>query len=145
QAEQELMAHLRNFFATMDFAQYAGAQDINIIVTVTDTKSGKLLGIIQFLVSPSFADGNVRVCLFGLASEAHDRGIEKLLVSSIFKIVPDITRLFLHTRVTNSKALDLYQSWGFERYAGPLADWADLEYVTEKAATLQKVALALEQ
>lgn len=70
------------------------------------------------------------------------RELEKLLMSSIFKLVPDTRRIFLHTRTTNEDAIKKYNSWGFVQFPGNLAGWPDFEYLAEKSNTLQQAAEA---
>jgi ribosomal protein S18 acetylase RimI-like enzyme len=144
QAEEQLKEVLSNFFTSTDFANYAGPEDINIFVTAKDPASGALLGLIQFLVTSDYNYGTVKVALYGVAANAHDSGIELMLMSSIFKLIPEVSRIFLHTRKTNQSALDLYRAWGFKQFAGPLANWTDMEYLAEHSDMLQKTAQLLQ-
>lgn len=76
-----------------------------------------------------------------------NRGLGKLLMSSIFKIAPDIRRIFLCTRPTNVNALKAYQAWGFVPDLQPIpeaslnmAHWEFMEYKAEQSDMLQKLA-----
>lgn len=142
-AEQQLTTNLRQFLTTTDFAKYGSPNDIQIFVTTKDAKSGKLLAVIQFLVIPQFDYGTVKVAFFGVTESMRDRGIEQLLLSSIFQLIPDTSRIFLHTRITNESALNLYSSIGFTKFEGPMPFWTDMEYLTEKCDVLQKTANSL--
>ncbi|MCX5924121.1 MAG: hypothetical protein NTZ68_01730 [Candidatus Dependentiae bacterium] len=142
-AQQQLATNLRQFLTTTDFAKYGSSNDIQIFVTAYDAKSGKHLGVIQFLVMPQFDYGTVKVAFFGIQESVQGRGIEQLLLSSIFQLIPDTSRIFLHTRITNESALSLYLNIEFVKFAGPLPFWVDMEYLTEKSHVLQKTAQSL--
>lgn len=139
--EQQVHSTLHHFFATQDFAQWASSHDSTILVLAKD-KSGNSVGAIQFSITPDYPYGTLRVGLTGVLSDFLNRGLEKLLMGSIFKIAPETTRLFLHTRATNEQALSLYQAWGFTPLIGSNADWPDFEYQTNNCDILQKIASA---
>jgi|GEM_PF-1499568 len=139
-AETQLNSHLRQFLTTTDFAKYGSPNDVQLFVTAHAPDTNQLLGMIQFLVMPQFDYGTIKVAFFGVQPSAHDHGIEQLLLSSIFQLVPNVSRIFLHTRITHQQAIELYQSMGFTKFAGPLPFWIDLEYLTEKAKSLQQTA-----
>lgn len=134
---------LHEFITTTDWATHADVDGIYYLVTATDQTTGHVLGVMQFIISPKFAAGHVKSGLSGIALNAHKRGIDKLLMSLMFKIKPDTERLFLHTRSTNAATIAAYTAWGFKPFAGPLAYWTDLEYVAKNATTLQKRAEGL--
>ena len=134
---------LEQFFATTDWAKYSNAQDVNIFVIAIDQTTGDRLGVIQFLISPDFGPHNVKAALYGVAPFAQSRNLEYLLMSSIFKLKPDIKRVFLHTRSTNTDAISNYKYWGFTEFAGKLPNWTDLEYLTEHSNKLQKTSDSL--
>ena len=142
-AEQKLTESLRQFLTTTDFAKYGNAEDVQLFVTAKDAKSDKLLGFIQFLVMPQFDYGTIKVAMFGVDSSSQDCGMELLLLSSVFELMPDISKIFLHTRITNEAALNLYQNIGFTKVAGPLPFWADMEYLIENSKVLQQTAKSL--
>lgn len=126
-AQEQLKAFFQKFFTTTDFAQFSGADDIHIFVTAKDQKTGESLGLIQFLITSDYAFGTVKVAFFGVIPTAQARGLEKLLVSVIFKLITDTKRIFLHTRSTNITAINTYQSWGFTEFPGQIPNWTDLE------------------
>lgn len=142
QLEKILCAQLVQFFSATDFAQYLMPGERQWFVTAKDAKTGQILGIIQFLVQPQFEQGTVKVALFGVEKDAHECDIDKLLISSIFKLHFGVSRVFLHTRVTNKATLNLWRDWGFTPFAGPLPYWQDMEYICEESYELQKVAQA---
>jgi GNAT superfamily N-acetyltransferase len=143
--EEHVRTTMEQFFTTNDFAQWASPHDLALFVIAKDNTEGKPFGAIQFTITPDYEYGTVRIGLTGILSSAQDRGVEKLLMSSIFKILPSVTRLFLHNRPTNEKALAFYKKWGFKPLAGTKADWPDFEYVTESSNVLQKAATTCDE
>ncbi len=142
--EKQLTAIFQQVFTTTDFTKFSGAHDVHIFVVAKDKSTGAMLGVIQFLVAPEYAYGTVKAAYYGVMSSAHNRGLEKLLMSSIFKLIPAAKIIFLHTRVTNDKALNNYYYWGFTQLPGTLANWVNLEYRAEQSNMLQKTAESFE-
>ena len=143
--EEKTKKILAQFFETTDWAGFSNVRDRHIFVTATDKKTGKILGVIQFIISPEFAKNNVKAALSGVVSHAQDRGIEKILMSSIFKIYPNVERIFLDTRSTNQAGINEYANWGFTQFACEMLHWTNLEYVvacakSKTTETLQQVA-----
>lgn len=138
--DKEVKHVLEQFFVMTNWAQYSGTQDRNIFVLAIDQKTGQQLGVIQFLITPEFKPNNIKAALSGVAPAAQNRGLEKLLVSSVFKLCPEVERLFLHTRSTNQRVISMYESWGFIKFEGGLHYWTDLEYLVNSSDELQKAA-----
>ncbi len=132
EAEHQLRGILEQFFSTTDFAQFA--QDDNVCLLIISKAHEKPIGMIQFLISPEYEKASVKAGLY-----AAPQSVAQLLMSSIFKILPDTKRIFLHTRSTNESALRLYRSWGFTRFDGPLPYWTDVEYLADKSSILQNI------
>jgi ribosomal protein S18 acetylase RimI-like enzyme len=141
--EEQLKAIFHQLFTTTDFGQFSGTEDIHLFVVAKDKETKLSLGLIQFLITPEYAFGTVKAAYFGVMPAAQNRGLEKLLTSSIFAVLPNVTRIFLHTRITNEKALVAYNSWGFTQFSGPLAFWTDMEYRAGQSTILQKTAETL--
>lgn len=141
--EQDLTANLTKFFAETDFSQFAQPEELCILVKAQNKETQEVLGIIQFLITPEYEYGTVKSGLYGVLPTHKDQGIEKILMSSLFKVLPQTKRIFLHTRVTNQAALNLYQSWGFRKFEGPLPYWTDMEYISNQEEGLQKLAQTL--
>ena len=87
-----------------------------------------------------------------MAPSEQNSGVAKLLISSIFSVVPEGRRIFLCTRVTNENALKAYRSWGFTPDLNPTQDahytfnlehWTFLEYKADRANVLQAIAAGL--
>jgi hypothetical protein len=124
------------------------AQDSCFAVIAKDKTTSKPIGFITFLMRASYPADNVKVMSFAVATTQQNRGIGKLLMSSIYKIDPTIKRIFLCTRITNTNALSAYRSWGFVTDENPIMDhpfnlahWSFMEYKTEQSDVLQEAAV----
>ena len=124
-------------------------KDIYFFVMAYDAATSKLVGFIQFAVAPYYRTGDVKVITIAIAPEEQNRGLGKLLMSSVFEIIPNIQRIFLSTRPTNKTAICAYQAWGFTGDAYPVQDpswkaveghWIYFEYQENKNNILQKTA-----
>lgn len=131
------------FFTTTDFAQFSKKDEKHIFVTVVDKSTGKIIGFIQFISGPEYSVGSIKAGMFGVISATHDHGLQELLMCSIFKIVPEIQRMFIHVRATNKKALALYHEWGFVPMGDQQGYWMNLEYNAQSNSKLQKIAQSL--
>lgn len=138
--EEKIKNTLEEFFGSINWSQYSTSDDINIFVIARDGKTQEKLGAIQFLIRPEFEQNNIKVGLFGISNSAQDKGLKKLIMSSIFKLRPDVKRIFLHTRSTNTDAILDYKNWGFTEFIGKLSNWTDLEYLIENSNSLQKTS-----
>lgn len=136
--EKQIKAIFYQFFTTTDFAQFSAAGETHFFVIAKDPNSNKTLGFIQFLINPEYPSGSIKAGMFGIMPEAQDRGLEKILMSSIFKLMPDVARIFVHTRATNTKELAAYASWGFAH--AQQGYWVNSEYLAKQFDTLQAVA-----
>lgn len=143
QAQEQLFAHLHSFFTNTDFSQYTSSGEIQWFFFAKNLETNEVLGVMQVISSPQLEVGSVKVAFYGVAPVAHGCGIEKLLMSAIFKVVPEVERIFLHTRITNQTLLSMLSDWGFTPFEGPLPYWADREYLSAKSGVLQKAACQL--
>lgn len=123
------------------------AKDICYGITVKDTQTQKLLGFITFMIRPSYAPGDVKMMITGIDKAYLNRDLDRLLMSLIIKINPDIKRICTCVRVTNNTTLKNYNSWGFANTDNPILDhphnfkhWIFLEYKTSTSNLLQKAA-----
>ncbi len=128
----------------------AYAHDIIFVVTIKDQATNQQLGFITFMVRVGYAHGDIKVMSFAVSPAHQCRGLGKLLMGAIFNIVPQVKRIFLHTRVTNERALQAYRSWGFMDDQHPVIDhplnmahWSCLEYKADQSNVLQKAAALL--
>ena len=118
-----------------------------IFVMAKDKITKKLLGFISFMITPKFAKNEVKCTMFAVKTEEQNRGIGKMLMNSIFKIMPETERIFLCTRITNEKAQNAYYNWGFVKDPNPdnlengytfnLDHWIFLEYNSNRSNILQ--------
>jgi hypothetical protein len=123
-AEEQLKGVLQQFFNKTDFAQFAQSEDLCLLVVAKS--QGIAHGMIQFLITPEYEYGTIKAGFY-----AAQKGIEHELMGSVFKVLPETNRIFLHTRSTNEASLALYRSWGFTQFEGPLPYWTDMEYLVQ--------------
>jgi len=136
--EQEIKNIFTKLFTETDFTKTSTTNDLHIFVVVKDKKTNTALGLIQFLISPEYKEGDIKAAFYGVLPTAYGRGLEKILMSSIFKLVPSTKRIFLHTRLTNEDAIKMYYEWGFTQFDNKMPNWPDFEYLAEKSETLQR-------
>ena len=76
-------------------------------------------------------------------------GLDKLLVSALYKTIPTIERMFIVTRPTNITGLAAYKQCGFVVDSNPIHDsnhaiamehFVVLEYKTEQSNIMQTTA-----
>lgn len=129
------------------------ANDIYFVVTAKDGATKKLLGFVLFLIAPCHPQGSVWPGHLAIAPEEQNRGLGKLLMSSIFKIIPQMKRILINTRITNDAAFNAYQAWGFTQDHNPIENpnfkfnkehWRPyMNYRTEQSDILQKLSETL--
>ncbi|MCK4265037.1 GNAT family N-acetyltransferase [Candidatus Babeliales bacterium] len=121
-----------------------------IFVSLKDKENGKQLGFITFLISPKYKHGYVKSIALSILPKEQNRGLGKLAMSSIFKIIPQTKSIFLCTRITNQKAKNAYLNWGFvenrklisteNQYTFNKDHWIFMEYKSKEADVLQKLS-----
>jgi len=123
--------------------------DVYFFVVAKDQETQAPLGYVTFSIAPEYVDGDIKAFGIGVAPSAQNRGLGKLLMSSIFTIMPQIKRIFLSTRVTNDNAIRAYRAWGFTPDLDPVQEpnmklikehWNFMEYKIESSDVLQKIA-----
>jgi len=152
--KEKIQSTMRQFYLT-DLSSFGAAvikpllDDVYFLVALKDKESETLLGFTMLAVTPALPFGNVKIINIALIPEEKDSGLEQLLMSSIFTIIPQVKRIFLFIRPTNDTALKAYQNWGFVQDPNPIQDpnhqvnreyLTFLEYKTEHSNILQKVA-----
>ncbi len=122
-------------------------KDICDVITVKDQNTNTLLGFSTFMLRDSYAFGNIKMMHFAVNPTSQNRGLGKLLMSSILKINPSIKRISLHTRTTNTTALKTYKKLGLTKDDNPIMDyptnlehWIFWEYRVGKQNNLEKIA-----
>lgn len=155
--KEKIQSTIRQFYLT-DLSTFGAAvikpllDDVYFLVTVKDREGEKLLGFTMLAITPALPFGNVKLINIAIIPEEKDRGLEQLLMSSIFNIIPQVNRIFLGTRPTNDRAIEMYRSWGFTQDLNPVQDPKHkinteylivLEYKADQSSILQKSAEAL--
>ncbi|MCK4651089.1 GNAT family N-acetyltransferase [Candidatus Babeliales bacterium] len=134
----------------MDYSKFGSSPDLHFFVTVKDGETKALLGFIEFFITPAYSFGDIKSPSFAIVPSEQNRGLGKLLMSSILKIVPEkCKRIFLSTRITNEIAQKAYVAWGFTQDYNPIQEpyfkqnpehWMFFEYKTERHSTLHETA-----
>lgn len=126
--EDKIRSIFQKFFIETDFTKFSNESERNLLVNVVDKTNSKQLGLIQFIFSPEYQQGSVKAAYYGISDCAKERGIDKILMFSIFKIATEIKRIFLHTRITNKAAISSYLEWGFTEFSSHMPKWPNFEY-----------------
>lgn len=93
--------------------------DCLIVVTAKDHHSDAILGAIYFFIESEYDYGKVMVPILGILPTAQNRGLGKLLMSSIFKLLPQTKLITLIALMTNEHAHTVYITWGFKQFYDP--------------------------
>lgn len=149
QAAEAIMATILKGHFIFDPTQFGQAmidaygKDTAYFIAARDAQ-GTMLGFATFLQRANYPYGTIKVMSLAVDQAHQNKGIGKLLVASIFKAEPNITKLFLCTRVTNTQALGAYKKWGFVPDATPIMDhafdlahWSFLTYDPAASSVLQ--------
>jgi ribosomal protein S18 acetylase RimI-like enzyme len=97
-------------------------------------------------ITPALPYGDIKIINIVVAPNAQATGLEKLLVSALYKSIPIIKRMFIITRPTNYMGLDAYEQCGFVQDNNPIQDpnhaiamehFVVLEYKTEQSDIIQ--------
>lgn len=126
------------------------AKDVCYVVTIRDQQTKALRGFCTFMIRPNYTQGDIKVMSFAVDPAYQNRGLGKLLISSILKINPSIKRIFMCTRVTNRLVLIGSPFLGFTKDTTPILEhafnlkhWIFFEYKTAQTDVLQKIAAGL--
>ena len=151
QLSEEKMQSVLRAMQLIDYSNF-GVEDVHIFVLVKDDKSKKLLGYATFYIMPEYPDGDVKITGIALTQTEQNRGLGKLLMSSVLKIIPKVKRIINSAHPTNDKAIRAYQNWGFVSNPNPISEphmpinkkhWVYLVYNVEQTDILQKAAKRL--
>ena len=122
-------------------------QNKSIIVTVKNEQTDELCAFMTFMMSAEYPAGYVKAMAAGVLPSMQGHGIGKLMMRTLFSIIPDISVIFLTTRVTNKNALHAYKSWGFVHCDNPIQDlhhvfnpnhWIFMKYDARQSDILQQ-------
>lgn len=149
--EEKMHSVLREI-QLMDYSNF-GVENVHCFVLVKTEKTKKLLGYITFYIPANYPFGTINATGLATAPAGRNRGLSGILMSSIFKIIPDVTRICACTRVTNRGVRFGYTLLGFTRDPNPIPEphmpinhkhWVYLEYKTTKSDILQKIVATCE-
>lgn len=120
--EETIRATIKQFYL-MDLSKFGSEVikpllDDRYFLVAARNRDGQLSGFLMAAITPALPQGNVKVISTGVK----ERGLDKILMSSLLKIIPDIKRLFLFTRPTNIADLEIYRSMGFTQDRNPFQD-----------------------
>lgn len=116
-------------------------------VVAVDEETGQRLGWICYHVHNIFCNpGQVSLDILAVIPEAQNRGIGKMLASSVYKLIAEVKNIGLCVKTYNEFAIKAYKAWGFfeSKYQDQNSFDKSMHYETEKSDILQKVAKALE-
>lgn len=114
------------------------------------------IGYAEFIVTPDYEWGTIKIARCMVLPHAQRRGVGKLLASSIFYLCSalEIKRVILRTLEVNEQAIAAYAAYGFRPYqdqskfAQPVS-WSSysvfMEYLTSSSDILQKESKKLYQ
>jgi len=123
------------------------ANTIIFFVEAKDHATNKSLGFIGCGINADDPQGAVAVEPLAIAPEEQQRGLGKLLLSSIFRLLPGVTYIRLGTNKTNDVAIAAYTALGFTQRPADPTDPKNtkviMEYQAEKSDILQKTATSL--
>ncbi len=126
---------------------------IGWIITALDFETREKLGFLIFSVSTTDPYGNIHINAIGFTPVAQRRGLGKRIMSSLFRFLPDISRIYLRVLEANTAARKAYHSYGFRQYTPErMPEKRDdydpyslyLEYKTDQSNVLQKIAAIFE-
>ena len=116
--EEIIQTSIEQFYLT-DLAKFGPdvikplMDDLYFFGTVKNTGEEQICGFIMFAITPALPYGNIKVINLLARSKECGRGLEKALLSSIFRIIPQTERIFLFVRPTNGIALEMYKALEF--------------------------------
>ncbi len=120
--------------------------DVYFCATVKRPNEKEPQGFLLFSITPALPYGDVKVINFFMREDSSNSDPKNLLMELIFKILPQTKRIFLFARPTDSAALEMYTSMGFEKDENPFQDpshkinhqsMTSLNYRIEKSKILQ--------
>lgn len=97
-------------------------KDIYFSMKVRDKKTEKILGFLICAITPALPKGDVKIINLVILPTEQSRGLDKLLLNLVLKIIPGIKRLFIFIRPTNDHDLKRYRSLGFTQNLNPIQD-----------------------
>lgn len=131
-------------FSGDDFSE---TDEIVFFVNLRDKKTNVMLGSVIFGIGGEYNYGDVFIRDIVSLPQVRDRGLGKLMASSIFKILPDLTNIKVYVLDTNKNAVAVYSSWDFKKEDIDSKTHKEarilMGYDTKKSKLLQQVAVNL--
>lgn len=87
--------------------------DLYFFAAVKNEGEDHICGYIMFSITPALPFGNVKVINLLVREKERGRGLEKAMLSSIFKLIPQTKRLFCFARPTHKTGLEMYKALDF--------------------------------
>ena len=118
--EETIQSTIKQFYL-MDLSKFDSdmikslLNEIYFFSSLKDKETNEILGFIICSVTPALSYGDIKLINMVIIDGEQNKGLEKLLLSSIFNIIPEIKRIFCFTRPTNTGSLTLYQNLGFTK------------------------------
>ncbi|KKP35834.1 MAG: hypothetical protein UR26_C0002G0134 [candidate division TM6 bacterium GW2011_GWF2_32_72] len=119
------------------------------VVVAKDKETDLILGFLEFSLYKKASARSIRVEIIAFLPEVQHLGLGKLILSSIFKFLPETKRITLGVLKSNLNAIKAYNSYGFVM-CEPEKEWSNideldsfrinLEYDVERSDSLQKDA-----
>ena len=81
--------------------------DVYFFITIKDKKTEEILGFTILSITPAMDYGTIKLINLALKPSNQSPDLDKLLLSSIFQIVPQIKRIFTGIRSTNKDTLKI--------------------------------------
>lgn len=128
--------------------------DVYFCATVRKADDKYPLGFLLFSITPALAFGEVKVINFFIKEENKNEAICNLFMGLIFKILPQVNRIFLFARPTDSSVIETYVAMGFKSTKNLPQDpnhvinhkyMISLDYTTNDSKILQRAAEAFEE
>lgn len=92
--QKKIYSSILYLYGEMDWSKLS-ADDVYIFVIIKDKGSDKIIGFNTFFIKPSYPFGVCKVIAMGIIPSEQNKGLGKLLMSTIFKIDQNIQSVFL--------------------------------------------------
>lgn len=124
--EETIASTIKQFYLT-DLSKFGDAikpllNDLYVYSTIKDKETQAILGFMIASITPALPFGEIKLINMIVSSEEENKGLEKLLFSSMFDVVPQTKRIFCFARPTNTSQLSLYHELGFTKDLYPIED-----------------------
>lgn len=119
------------------------ANSLCFFVLAKEITTKKIVGFALYRIDNDDPQGTVILKPLAIAPEEQQRGLGKLLMTSVFKIIPIVSRITLTVESKNDVAFKAYLSWGFVEYPTADAFHKKMEYRANQSDILQKTAQTL--